>query len=157
MVLRALIDEKDNPDLRDGAKRILRSTNGKPVDVCHVAIGEAFSTIAESDERNTDDCCDAMREFRLMLRSSSLRLCGLHDGKGTHELALRLHKEDPQLESNDGLIIANALLCKECSVFYTNDKVPLYSTTIQEIAQEFKTKIIDVPVRDTNARRRKRF
>lgn len=156
MILRALVDKDDNPDLRAGSLKLLRD-HGGPLDVCHVSIGEAFATMVEDEERTADQCSDAARQFHLMINNGSLGICGFHNHRETHKLALRLHDEDSLLEANDGIILANALLCSDCRTFYTIDNQMLFGKVAQAVADE-KGKAIDSPlIRDTNKNRRRRF
>jgi len=156
MILRALIDKKDDRDLIDGAHRLLR-THGGPLEVCHVSIGEAFATMVEDGDRTADDCSEAARVFYHMIGTDSIRICGFHNRKETHALATRLHDEDPMLEANDGIILANALLCGDCDSFFTSDTQMLVSSTVSSIALEYKKTIRMPPVLDTNKNRRRKF
>lgn len=156
MILRALIDRDDDPDLVDGAHKLLQRSNG-PLEVCHVSIGEAFATMAEDEDRQAEDLCGAAQSFRSMLETGSLKICGFHNHKETHSLALRLHKEDDYLEANDGIILANALLCDECHTFYTRDSQMLVSRAVKSIAEEYETAIKSPPVVETHKNRRRRY
>ncbi len=156
MVLRALIDENDNPDLREGSQKLLRSKGG-PLEVCHVSIGEAFATMIEDQERTVDDCLEATRSFHHMIKNGSLSICGFHNHKDTHKLALELHNKDSLLEPNDGIILANALLCRNCQTFYTMDNRMLFGRVALNAAKELGKSIEAPPVLDTIKNRKKRF
>ena len=156
MVLRALIDENDDADLRSGARKLLQK-HGGPLTICHLTIGETFATMAEDEDRTVDDCCEAMREFHRMIAKGSVQICGINCKQETHALAGRLHEADRMLESNDGLILSNALLCKECSAFHTMDTKMLYSTAIKTIADDHSTKIVQLQVPETNKNRRRTY
>jgi len=156
MVLRALVDKNDDRDLREGAQKMLRG-HEEPLEVCHIAIGEAFATMVEDKDRTADDCSEAIRAFHHMIGANSIRICGFHNHKETHALALRLHKEDPMLEANDGIILANALLCDDCDEFFTRDPKILVSKTVRTIAAEYSTRIKEPPVLNTDKNRRRTY
>ena len=156
MVLRAIVDEKDDPDFRTGARSLLQKASSS-LEMCHVVVGETFATLALDKERNADDCSEAMRVFHRLLEAESLQICGLKNHKETHILAKMLHEEDSMLEPNDGLILANALVCDNCGSFHTADPTVLTSKTLGAIAAEYSTKIVPFVIPDTNKRRRKTY
>jgi predicted nucleic acid-binding protein len=138
MILRALLDEEDNPELRRAVIHLLNSSGDATLRVSHLAVGEVFSGLAEDFE---DDRSGAMVEFQRWIRKGKVTLQGIKDPRTVHRLALRLHGADRSLEPNDAVILAIALQDRESQVFYTQDR-RLFHAAIMDIAErEFGTRI----------------
>jgi len=138
MILRALLDEEDNPEMRRTVVHLLNSSGDAFLRVSHLAVGEVFSGLAEDFE---DDRSGAMVEFQRWVRKGKVRLHGIKDPWSVHHLALRLHGLDRSLEPNDAVILAIALHDRESQVFYTQDR-RLFHAAIRDIAErEFGTRI----------------
>ncbi len=135
VILRALIDPEDSPELKRAARDILYKTNSEPVGVCHAVIGEAFAGII--NDRGPECCQDAAFEFhKYHKRLEKIEIRGIVDPAKVHTLALELHESDAYLEPNDVHILAVALADPDCDTFITRDSRVLTSTEAKRIAQD---------------------
>jgi hypothetical protein len=144
MVLRALIDESDDPVLREPAKALVHRRRAPPFKVCHIAVGEAFAGIARKRKATH---IDPMWKFEQLLhRSESLEIVGIPRdlGEAYHRCALRLHCAEAWLDPNDACILGIALVDPECSVFYTKDRLMVESGRIRKVAREYGATVVGI-------------
>ncbi len=141
MVLRALIDESDDPLLRKPSKALVHRRRAPPFKVSHIAVGEAFAGIAKERRRGHED---SMWHFEQLLhRSRRLEIVGIPRdlGEAYHRCVLRLHGSEAWLDPNDASILGIACIDPECSTFYTADRLIVESERLCDVAREYGTEV----------------
>ncbi|NIP33294.1 MAG: hypothetical protein GWN97_00435 [Thermoplasmata archaeon] len=144
MVLRALIDESDDPGLRESSRALVHRRMAPPFRVSHLVVGEAFAGIAKA-RRGRD--IDPMWHFEQLLhRSRRIEIVGVPRDHGIayHRCVLRLHGSEAWLEPNDASILGVACIDPDCSTFYTTDIVMLESDGLLGVAREYGTDIMEL-------------
>lgn len=146
VVLRALVDEEDDKDLRVGATRLVNSGKEPKLLVCHVVVGETFERLCA--EHDVGRCVAALGNFHRLIRSGKLGIENASDPALLSMHIAKLHEEDTCITQNDLVILANALACEACERFYTTDMILLYSTKVSAYARGYGTEIKQVPMRE---------
>jgi len=146
-VLRGMLDSTGKDDLHAVGKHLSNSTRKTdPLGVSIPAIGEAFHTLSESNQKvNSSTCGDAAIELRRLVQNGKLMLVGVGGSNEVYSIARDLTNSDDHLTSLDALILSVACLCKSCHTFYTSDSTLLNSISISEIAEEHDVRVLPPP------------
>lgn len=133
------------------ARKLVFRRGGNPPPAIGLAVlGEILLTSVDDVAlgKLRKDLAERITEKIISLRESGhLTLCGL-GGTGNRDplsFAVQLRQKDPQLGHTDSIIVANALSCRDCRVFYTNDPGLLYCKPLLEMAEEYRITIREAP------------
>jgi hypothetical protein len=141
VVLWAVIDESDDPDLREQARALITRRGSPPYRVCHAAIGEAFAGICLERPDGLEGAARQLDEY--VNRRGRIEVYGIPRGlsEDLHRLIIRLHDADPHLDPIDATIVGTACIDEDCANLYTNDATLLQSIRLKEIARGYHTRI----------------
>lgn len=141
VILWAILDESDDPDLRERARTLVTRRGSPPYRVCHTAVGETFTGICLERPNSLEMASHHFNEY--LNRRGRIEIFGVprESSEDLHRLIIRLHDADPQLDPIDAIILGTACIDEECTNFYTNDRILLESIRIKEIARQYHTRI----------------
>ena len=141
VILWAIIDESDDPDLRKRARALITRRGSPPFKICHAAIGEAFAGICLQRPDSLERASHLFNEY--LRRRRRIEIYGVPRdlSEDLHRLIIGLHDADPQLDPIDAVILGMACIDPDCTNFYTNDRVFLESIPIKEISRQYHTRI----------------
>lgn len=140
-LLRALVDEEDDPDLCKGMRHLSNDTSVN-LAVSMMAVGEAFTGMGTFGAERSGK---AASEWSRLRRGRKIRVSGLGNRDEVTNLALRLMAADSHLKPADAFILATAFMDEKCNLLYTTDRVMLESLTLQSIAREHHTDVREPP------------
>jgi hypothetical protein len=82
------------------------------------------------------------------VRERRIAMCGMgphHTGGGPFKVAQAIQNRDSRVKSADAAILAAALTCPECDVFYTNDGTLLTSKAVRDLAEDQNVTMTEAP------------
>ena len=142
---RAIILNYDHdPDVYKVAKAL--ESKGNTLTISLTALGEVFAGIGnaiEDGERISQEKLNGLsRRMFFMLEDKTISFCVLH--KEDFAIVAKLLDAEPDIDATDALIVAHALGCESCDVFYTLDSTVIKSKAVARIAKENDVKILSL-------------
>ncbi len=155
-VLMLFIDTKD-PLRPEGTRwkkieKVLKK-NVKQIAVPMPAFGEAFCKIRD---KAGERISEVREEMDRLIKDHYIEIRYLKEGSDLFGIAASLSKKDNDDRNNvspmDALILASALVDKECTTFITTDTTLLMNSEILEIANNWRNEnnLPDIKIADLN-------